>query len=161
MNQSPFKFAVLACIVVLVGLLQSTELLAWGGVKPNVVLALLVSASFFVYHVRDYVVLTLLGALALRFSDLFVPELGVLVALLVIIFAIGARLPGKPFVNNLFLIGGATFLFYVILDYTTLRTSWGVFFVELVYNLVAGTVWFGLGRIWFLDAYEKKLRTRI
>lgn len=161
MKRGSFTFLILAFVVAIFGLLQSTELFVWNGVKLNAVLAFLVSASFFVRSFRGYALLVLVGMLALRFSHLFARELVALAALLLIAFAIGSRLPGKPFINNLFLIAVTTCLFYALLDAGSFRETPEVILIEGLYNMGAGIILFGLGKLWWLREYEEKLKARI
>lgn len=161
MKRGSLKFLVLALVAAMVGLLQSTELFAWHGVKLNIVLAFLVSASFFVRSFRSYALLVIVGMLALRFSHLFARELVVLALLLMISFIVSARLPGRPFINNLFLIAVTTSFFYALLDRESFRKMPDVILIESLYNMGAGMVLFGLGKLWYIREYEEKLKTRI
>lgn len=157
-NRRPFlKLLLLALALALAGLLQGTEAVRLWGLKPNLVLALLVAASFFVARLPEYLVLVAVGLSALRFSNLFSPELLAVAASSLLAFLAGARLPGKPWVNNLALIAAGQLLFYAL----AARGFFGApltMLQEFVYNGVVGAAAFLILRRLFPAEHEAKFR---
>mgnify|MGYP001561469721 CR=1 FL=1 len=129
-------------LVLIVGLL--TFLQAFGfsvlGVKPNLALAAIITASFFIANIWQGFLLVALASFILKFSPGF--ESGILLLSLI---GVGANIvkkyhPWHYFFGNLISIALGTFIFYLFLG-TNLITS-PIFLKELALNLTAGMIIF-------------------
>ena len=130
-------------LVLLVGL--STFVQSWWGfsifgVKPNLALSSVISVSFFIVSLWEGFLLAALAILILKFSSGFAPEISVfsLIGVGAIIFK--NYLPWRNFLNNLFLVAAATFIFYLILSPNLILSA--IFAKELFLNLIAGILIF-------------------
>ena len=131
-------------LVTLGSVLQNTGVLMVRGVKPNLPLVLLVALAFFTSELGHFVLAILLTLLPL---ELLLDPATIIIA--VIIIALGAflihnRLPGKPLVNLVLMIGIGTFLFYLIVDPAFLGSDLKTVLVETVYNALGGLLAFAL-----------------
>lgn len=133
------KLFFLILIIGLMAFLQSFGFSIFD-VKPNLALAAVITASFFVENILQGFLLVALAALILKFSPGF--EIGVLVLSLVGVAAVIVKkyLPWHYFLSNLVLIIGGTLIFYVFLA-PNLIVSF-VFLKELILNLAGGSIIF-------------------
>ncbi len=145
------KFFGVLLLLLLAGLLQNTEALSFFGIKPNLLLAMTIAASFFVSEMALYLFLVVAAVFLLKFSGGV--ELESLVFALAAVSAawLGGRLHWRPDFNNLVLVAGGTLLFYLIADASYLVASWPQVLLELVYNLAVGMVLF--------KSFERWLKT--
>lgn len=103
-------------LVVMAGLLQNTGFFSLWGIKPDLLLAVMVAVSLFIDSFSWYLFLVVLSAILVRFQSGFQPELLVFVFLLISIYGARRLLPWRPSVANCFLIACATILFYMLAD---------------------------------------------
>jgi len=131
-------------IVLLVGLL--TFLQAFGfslfGTKPNLALAAVIAASFFVANLWEGFLLVVLAALILKFAPGFESEILIFSLIGAGAVLIKKYLPWHYFFGNLILIILGTFIFYLFLSANLILTT--IFLKELILNLIAGTLMFAL-----------------
>ncbi len=125
-------------LVLLVGLLTFFQVLGFSvfGVKPNLALAVVIAASFFIASFWEGFLLVALAALILKFSPGFTPEILVFVLIGVSALIVKNYLPWRNFLNNLFLVVAGTFIFYLILSPNLILSA--IFAKELFLNLIAG-----------------------
>ena len=138
------RFLLVLLIVLLAGVLQNTHFLNLAGVKPNLLLVVLIAASFFIEEATVYILLVLIAAILLKFQASLELELVVFALLALAAGLIGKRLHWLPIFNNLVLVAGATVLFYLLTEPAYLVGSLGAVGIELVYNLFFGIVFFKL-----------------
>lgn len=148
-------------VIIILGFLQSTEVLSLFHVKPNAVLVLLITASFFITRFFPYLLAVFFGILALRTTTLFDVALGIIAFSAIVSYFVGGRLPGRPAANNILLILVGTLLFYAVVDSSFILAHPMVLLAELLYNGFMGTIFFIVGKALFLKEYEEKIRTRI
>lgn len=133
------KLLIIVPVVILLSFIQS-----WGfsifGIKPNLALAAVIAASFFVVDFWQALFLTGLAAFVLNFVPSLTKE--ILVFFLVGAGAafVGNRLPWRYFWGNLFLVAIGTLIFYLFLA-PNLAVSF-VFLKELFLNLAVGALIF-------------------
>ncbi len=140
------KFVFLILLVGLLSFFQSSSFSIFG-IKPNLALAVIISASFFAASIWQGFLLVALAALILKFAPGFEKEI-------LILSLIGAGavltkkyLPWRYFFSNLILIGLGTLIFYVILASNLIVSV--IFFGELVFNVAAGMMIFAfLSLLW-------------
>ena len=137
----PRFFLVLASIVLL-GLLQSTSLLAVGGVKPNVLLMFLIALAFFVSDIWQYSFFILVAGVLLKTQGSFAPELLVFTVLALLAAWVAGTWHTLPVLNNIVLAGVATILFHLAVGLSYLVSHPGQLGIELVYNLVISALLF-------------------
>lgn len=131
------KFWVFILIAIGLAFLQILDK-AFFGVKPNLVLAMVVASSFFLAEIWEGLFLAALLSFILKFSAFSNLEILIFFLISGFIFLVNKYLPWEPAIsNNLFLIF-FTLAFYLILMPREI-ISW-VFLLELVYNLIAGNI---------------------
>jgi hypothetical protein len=138
------ELAIGIALVALAAIAQGAPAIAIAGVKPNVVLTVLIILSFFTSGVFSYFIFLFVGAVLLRFSSSFDPALLALLVTALGAFALHRRLPWHDGINNLVLIGVGTVLFYILADFHFLTIDPFTLFGEAVYNMVVGTALFFL-----------------
>ncbi|MEK7168342.1 MAG: hypothetical protein AAB707_01355, partial [Patescibacteria group bacterium] len=131
-------------LILLVGLLTFFQVLGFSvfGVKPNLALAVVIAASFFIASFWEGFLLVVLAALILKFSPGFAMEILVFALIGTGAIIIKNYLPWRNFLNNLFLVAAGTFVFYLILSPDLILSA--IFAKELFLNLVAGISIFAL-----------------
>ena len=137
-----WKFLLVLLIILLAGLLQNTDFLTVAGVKPNLLLAVLIAASFFIEEAAIYILLVLISAILLKFNAGLEPE-SVAFALVALAGGlIGKRLSWLPIFNNLALVGAGTIIFYVLTAPAYFVSNFTGFGIELIYNLALSIILF-------------------
>jgi hypothetical protein len=133
------KLFFLILIIGLLTLLQSFGFSIFGA-KPNLALASVITASFFVANFWQGFLLIASAALILKFAPGFEKEI-----LIFSLIGAGAvitkdRLPWHQFLGNLTLIAFGTLIFYVVLAPNLIFSL--LFLKELSLNLILGTLIF-------------------
>ena len=136
------NFFVLLLIVLSAVLLQNTGFLNVYGVKPNLVMAVLISISFFAADLASYIFLAVAALVGLKFRAGFEIESLIIIGLSRASFVMGRRLQWKPFINNAVLIGVGTILFYLLAAPGFIASNLPMVLGELVYNVILGTIIF-------------------
>lgn len=132
--------------------LQSGELITFFGVKPNLVLVLLSTFSFFVPNLLTYAMLVLFGTAVLSFAPGLSWDNAALTLVALLFFYVRDRfLVIGLSASILFAIFG-TVLFYLLTSPTMLYDEVGVVLKELIYNALLGVTLFSLNNLF----YEKK-----
>lgn len=133
------KLLIIAPVVILLSFIQS-----WGfsifGIKPNLALAAVIAASFFVVDFWQALFLTGLAAFVLNFAPSLAKEIAVFFLVGAGAAFVGNRLPWRYFWGNLFLVGVGTLIFYFLLEPKLLASL--VFPQELFLNLAVGALIF-------------------
>jgi len=128
------------------------------GIKPNLALAVIITASFFVENIWQGFLLVALAGLILKFAPGFENEILTLSLIGAGAILIRKYLPWHYFFSNLILIGLGTLIFYVILA-SNLITSI-IFFEELAFNIIVGIIIFAfLSSLWDNKSHEIFLRS--
>lgn len=138
------QFLVLSPIVLVVGLFQNTNVFSIFGIKPNLLLALLVPAAFFLENILT---MTAILAIALFLSDFrsgFTSESASLAVLALVAPALTRRLPWEPFVNNIVLMGAMTVIFYLLASPSYLIHSPIAILFELLLNITFSAIFYNL-----------------
>lgn len=138
------RFILATSLIVILGLLQNTDLLMIAGVKPNLLLAALIAIAFFVEDVWLFSFFILLSDILLKVRGFLVPEILVFTLLAMTAAWAAARWHTQPILNNAFLIAIFTVLFYVLTSPSYLVAHFGLLVIELIYNLVIGVIVFNL-----------------
>ena len=156
-----FRWVTTGIIVFGLALIQTTTIIMPFGVKPNFILTALTALSFFVSSFTLFMVFVLGSLFIAQFYPYFEASILLLGLWSIIIFFMGHRLAGKPFFNNLFIIIVATIVFYAVIDFGFLRNSAGTVFLEIVCNVILGSVLFWIFKALFRENHEKKSRIAI
>lgn len=138
------KFALVFLALVLLGLLQSTALLAIGGVKPNILLMFLIALAFFVEDLWQYIFFILVAGALLKTQGFFTPELLVFTVLALLAAWVAATWHAQPVINNIILAAAATLLFYLGTSPSYFVLHPGQLGIELVYNVVVSALLFNI-----------------
>lgn len=145
---SLYKYIFLVLLVILVGTLQSTNVLNLYGIKPNLLLIVLISASFFISDTLIYLSLVFLGMIMLSFKGGFELEQLVLGILSIASFFAGRRLHWQPFLMNLSFIGIGTIIFYFLISPAFILNNLFLVSGEVIYNLAFGVIFFKIFERW-------------
>ncbi len=142
------KVVIILFLIVVLGILQSTNLLLIGGVKPNLLLVVLIVLAFFVEDAWLYAFFIAVAAILLKVRGFFSPEILVFILLGMTSAWVAARWHTQPIVNNVFLVSVFTVLFYALTTPSYLISNLGQLGIELIYNLVIAIVLFKTFELW-------------
>ncbi len=140
------NFLLAVLLVALAGLVQNTSLFSIFGTKPNLLLAVLVAASFFIDPLPAFWVLALESMLFLRFESGFQLELLIWIFLLSVAYFVGRVLPWRQSVNNLALVFSAIIVFYLIVDFGYLIGAPLPVLGEIFYTLIFSVLFYDFFR---------------
>lgn len=142
-------------LLFLITLLSGLQILGFSvfDIKPNLVLSVIITISFFVENIWQGFLLMALAGLILKFTPGFESEILVLSLIGAGAILIKKYLPWHYFFSNLILIGLGTLIFYVILALNLITSI--IFFEELVFNIIAGMIIFAfLSLLWDNKSHE-------
>lgn len=129
-----FQFVTNSLLAALMSLVQTTGLVSFGGVKPNLALALIVSISVFETRWLKRIILVLIAALFLKSSQYIDFQTIIFIGAAGLGMALVDYLPWHRHINWFFAVIAATLVGMV------LGTGWFELGMELVYNLAVGLV---------------------
>lgn len=132
------RFILAVGLLLLAGLIQNTGFFSVFGIKPNLMLAVLVAASFFAESFLIFLFLVAESLLFLRFGSGFQLELLVWTFLMSVVYFVGRVLPWRRSVNNLVLISVVTILFYLIVEFSYLAVAPLAVLGEIFYTSIFG-----------------------
>lgn len=135
-------------LILLVSLLTLFQVLGFSvfGVKPNLALATVIAAAFFISDIWEGVLLTAIAALILKFSPGFNNEILIFFLIAVVAIIIKKYLPWRSIINLFFLIIAATLLFYVFSAPELIISV--LFLKEIIYNTaIALLIFIALNKI--------------
>lgn len=132
------QFLIALVLVIIAGIFQGTSLFDIGGIKPNFIIAVLITLSFFIADWFAYLSLVLVAVFFLRFHP--GPESidFILTALALAVFGLGKLIPGKTIFSIIFLIAIATPTLYFIGDLDFFQSNFLTVFQEMFYNIILG-----------------------
>ena len=136
-------------LVAALGMLQNTNFLNIAGVKPNLSLVLLIALSFFIRNFFVYLILVLVAGIFLRFEAAFEPANLVFTLLVVAVYLLERKLPGRQFLNSLLLTALGTFIFYAVIDFSFFASYLFTIFEEMLYNIILGVLLFFISKRFF------------
>lgn len=139
-SQKLFIFFIIA--VALAGLLQTSGTLRPWGIVPNLTLAVLAVAAFFIESIIPFLFLLIISSITLRFEGGMSITLFVFLGIALALFWVRGRilLPGRS--TTLVLIIGGTLLLYLVLDPRFIVQFPAIVFWEFVYNVIVGAALF-------------------
>jgi len=135
-------------LILLVGILSFAQAFGFSifGIKPNLALVSVITASFFIVNGRWSILkgflLVALAALILKFSPGFKSEILIFSLIGGSAMFVKKYLPWHHFFSNLILIIFGTFIFYLFLAINLIPTT--IFLKELILNLIAGSLLFAI-----------------
>lgn len=151
------KLIFLILIIGLLAILQSFSFSVFS-IKPDLILAAIIVASFFVENIWQGFLLVAISAFLLKFSPGFEKEILILSLIGTGVIIIKKYLPWHYFFSNLILIGLGTLIFYVILASNLIISI--IFFEELTFNIIVGMIIFAfLSLLWDNKSHEIFLRS--
>lgn len=139
-------------VLLIAATLQSGELVTFAGVKPNLVLVLLATFSFFVPRFFPYALLSLFGVVTLSFAPGISWEGAALLLVALFFFYVRDRFLSAGFLASVLFSVFGTVMFYLLISPSVLYHEVTVIVKELLYNAVLGAAFFGLTGFF----YEKK-----
>lgn len=133
-----FNFLIGILFMLAAALIQSTDLINFYGVKPNLVLVIVAVFLFFTDNFFEYLIISLSGIAALKFVSALEKESVVLFILLAVAYIFKKYLLHKSLIHILLLITFLTALFYFLIDFNFIILNPLIFILELVYNNFIG-----------------------
>jgi hypothetical protein len=130
-------------LVFLFGLLQSFSLVSFMGVKPNLLLSLLVVLLFTTKQFWQYLILILIALVSLNYSSLITRETIIFGTIMLLAFYLKGYLTEHFFLISFFLAIILTTLFYLFIDYQFIFNNINIFLLEVAFNALLTTL-FGL-----------------
>jgi len=146
------KLSVISALAFAAGAVQSSSLLYFYDVRPNVLLCLLVVLLFAASDFLEYAVFLVSGFIGLGYSGGLSKETAILGAVLILAFYVKDYLSESEFLSTIALTALTTLLFYLAADFSFILENFGRFLLELAYNVAISSV------LWILypREYEKK-----
>lgn len=128
-------------LLLLAGLLQSTDFLSVGGVKPNWLLVVIILLVITGRPLLEYVMWSLLATFLLRFSPepLLWHQLAFLMTVMAI-FILNKFLPWSHYINLMAAVIISTALFYLLLSPNFIWQHWTIVIGEIIYNLIVVSI---------------------
>lgn len=148
MSRFRYPYLLLTAAVVALSLLQRLPLLAFFGIKPNLVLAFFTALGVGGEHFLPYGLLLILSAVLLRPYSYFDGPTLTLVGLLVASFWLAKILPAKALVNLAVLIGVLTVAFYLMVSFNFFTAHPAAIVGEAVVNITVGMAFYQALRRW-------------
>jgi len=127
-------------LVFIIGLAQSASLIIFSGVKPNLILAVLVVLLFSEKEFWKYLVFILISLICLNYSVFISKELVIFGLLMLLAFYFKKYLSENIYLNSFLLVLILTTAFYLIIDYAFIFNDPGLFLWELFYNVLISLV---------------------
>ncbi|MCL5017555.1 MAG: hypothetical protein M1155_02765 [Patescibacteria group bacterium] len=127
-------------LVVFFGLIQSLPLISFYGVKPDLLLSLLVVFLFFTENFWQYFILVLAGSIALKYSTTATFEVIVFVIIMTSAFYLKKYFSTHEFLAILGVTMILSVLFYGIINYTFIVNDIYRFVLEIIYNILASVI---------------------
>lgn len=135
---------VIFLLILTAGLLQNTDILMVAGVKPNLLLVIMVALAFFVEDAWIYGFFILEAAALLAVGGFFAPEIIVFALLAITAAWIAARWHTQAILTAALVVSSFTVIFYAFSEPSYLLSSPGRISIELIYNLVLGVIFFNV-----------------
>jgi hypothetical protein len=150
--QARIKFLADIVLVFLFGLFQGFSLIVFYGVKPNLLIPLLINLMFSVKNFWQYLILILTAMISLKYSEFVGREIIIFGVLMCLVFYFKKYLTDHILLSSFFLIFVLTVVFNLGIDYRFVFGNIKIILLELFYNLSAGAV------LWLIyqHDYEKK-----
>lgn len=127
-----------AFLVVLGGLIQSSGIAAVAGVRPNILLAILITLAFFFRQWASFVSFIAIAAIFSKENAGFSAPYLALTLIAGALFFLKERFPGTRFFNVAVGIATGTLLTYLAIDFTFLSNDPFTVFIEVIYNVLVG-----------------------
>ncbi|PIR89205.1 MAG: hypothetical protein COU07_01945, partial [Candidatus Harrisonbacteria bacterium CG10_big_fil_rev_8_21_14_0_10_40_38] len=142
-SDKAFLNGTIAFVIVLVsGLIQNTDILSIGQLKPNLILVVLFALAFFIPSAPFYALLAVLADAIVRFHPFFVRMDFVFLFLVLASYWVSGRLPSKPMFNYVIIITIGTLLLYALASPSFIIKAPVTVFFELIYNNIIGFIIF-------------------
>lgn len=145
-------FCVVVAALFVAATLQNSELLTAFGVKPNLVLMLLASLTFFIPRLFVYGSLAVLGALFIDFAPGLSQEGVAMLIVALFLYYLRARFINAGTFTAVGFAAFATVLFYLLVSPTLLYHEVGMVLAEFAYNAFWVAILFNLN----YRIYEKQ-----
>lgn len=136
------KFLAIAAILISIGLVQATDLLKVFGVKPNVLLVMMMALSFFALSFLDYSAFILIATVLAGFESGLAIEQLAIAGVSLGAFLAAPKIHWHPFFTNLAFVFFGTLIFYFLSEAPFIITSAKILALELIYNLLFGILLF-------------------
>lgn len=130
-------------IILVAGLAQSMSLIVFNGVRPNLILAILMVLVFYESDFFNYFLMVALAVMTLQFDGFMTSVQFIFGITMLMAFYFKKYLSENVFVQSFLLILISTSVFYLITDAGYIINHFNTYFVELFYNVLIGLI-FGL-----------------
>ncbi|MDD5547515.1 MAG: hypothetical protein PHN74_01250 [Candidatus Pacebacteria bacterium] len=126
-------------LVLIAAILQNTYLVEFYGIKPNFVLAVLLALVVFVDNFWNYLILSFLGVIILKFNPAINKESLLMLFLPILAFYSKKIMIRRSLLNIVLLIGVFTLIFYLVADASFIVKTPFLFILETIYNIFIGS----------------------
>ncbi|MDO8443104.1 MAG: hypothetical protein Q7S81_02510 [bacterium] len=123
-------------LVSMIGLAQSASLIIFSGVKPNLILAVLVVLLFSEKEFWKYLILVLVSLICLDYSVFISKEVVLFGVIMLSAFYFKKYLSENTYLNFFLLTSILTAMLYLLVDYKFIFNNFGLFLWELFYNVL-------------------------
>lgn len=141
------RFIILFLLLLAAAFLQGLPIVIFG-LKLNLVLPLLLAAAFLLKDFLSLAILILAAILFLRFQPIFFWPSAAVGLIALATFAARGYLPWQDLINLPLLLLAATVIFYAMVDWQYLTSSYYLVFLEAVYNTIIGSTVFVVLNLW-------------
>lgn len=130
----------LICLIVVAGLIQSTTFFNIAGIKPNLLLVLLLFSIPLTANSYEYFILLLIAGLVLNLGSGLNGGVVALLITLILAYLIHRHFLWAKYLGSLMLIALSTAVFYVLASPSFIYEHWDVVLGEIAYNLILGSL---------------------
>lgn len=137
-----FRFIASVLIVIVVSLFQLSNYSFIGGIKPDIVLALLVVLSLVYTNWAERMLLILISGIVLKFGGGFDPQNAVFIIFSILSMGAVDKFPFPKLINAILALLVSTLAINLV------HLNFIIFIAEAFYNLVLFLLFFGIQRLW-------------
>lgn len=137
-----FRFIASVLIVIIVSLFQLSSYSFIGGIKPDIILALLIVLSLVYTNWAERILLILISSIILKFGGGFDSQNAIFIIFSILSMGAVDKFPFSKLVNAM------AALLISTLAINLVHLNFTIFIAEAFYNLVLFLLFFGIQRLW-------------
>ncbi len=145
---------IVVALILMAGALQMHGALAVYGIRPDLMLVVLIVSALFTDNFLLYLLLTLIASIGIRFAPGFGPEAFALVVVSLGVFAVKSKIVWPGLLGSAILIGAGTIAVYTLGSMQFLFRHPGIVAAEALYNIVLAAILYEVLQL--ITRYEKK-----
>ncbi|MDP2696015.1 MAG: hypothetical protein Q8O87_02045 [bacterium] len=135
-----WRYLAVVLLIVLAALTQSTNILVIWGIKPNLLLVVLMTLIALDRRLVEYLTWLLLGVIMLRFEPALSWFQAAMIIAALTVFVLHKFLPWSRHINLASLVIIGTVLFYLLIGPNFIYRHWSLVLGEIIYNLIIASV---------------------